>query len=306
MAAAMLPEVLAVCINSAINSGRTLSWKIQDNHKGTSVQLFWRDVNLAGEHNQESKVLVPPQTRKRNKKKAPSQKRRSQKRLDAFITAKCLERASEPRIKNTQEDRFNVVESDRGHIDTSPRAEATFVHDPLPQVAPGFPLHDKSPSSSDRTFSNLASTPSYQPNRLVGTTKLATRHETPSKVLMRTTSTNRKSLDLSKCYSKQFEEGEKGVPGVRYTSPEGISCWTPVQKGPIPPAISESIPYNIAATSLEDLMNRARDVQYFEIENHPGFKIRTGSTSKNISWTPITISETPIAYRTRSHYNHTT
>jgi hypothetical protein len=69
MAAAMLPEVLAVCINSAINSGRTLSWKIQDNHKGTSVQLFFRDGNLAGDHNQESKVLVPPQTQKRNKRR---------------------------------------------------------------------------------------------------------------------------------------------------------------------------------------------------------------------------------------------
>ena len=44
-------------------------------------------------------------------------------------------------------------------------------------------------------FSNPASTPSCQPNRLVGTTKLATQHETPSKMLMRTTSTHRKSFD---------------------------------------------------------------------------------------------------------------
>jgi hypothetical protein len=45
------------------------------------------------------------------------------------------------------------------------------------------------------------------------------------------------------------------------------------EKGSIPPAISESIPYNITATSLEDLINRAKDVQYFEIENYPGLKI---------------------------------
>ena len=76
------------------------------------------------------------------------------------------------------------------------------------------------------------------------------------------------------------------------------------EKGSIPPAISESIPYNITATSLEDLINRAKDVKYFEIENHPGLKIQTGSTSKNISWTPITVSESPIAHRIRSHNDH--
>ena len=76
------------------------------------------------------------------------------------------------------------------------------------------------------------------------------------------------------------------------------------EKGSIPPAISESIPYNITATLLEDLINRVKDVQYFEIENHPGLKIRTGSSSKNINWTPITVSESPIAHRTRSHNNH--
>ena len=103
MVSVMLPEVLAVRINLAINSDGMLSWKIQDNQKGTSAQPFWRAVNLAGDHNQESKVLVLPQTRKRNKKKTPSQKYKSQKHLDAFIKAKSLERASEPWIINTQE-----------------------------------------------------------------------------------------------------------------------------------------------------------------------------------------------------------
>ena len=42
MATAVLPEVVALCINSALKSGRNLSWKIQHSLSGTSVQLFWK------------------------------------------------------------------------------------------------------------------------------------------------------------------------------------------------------------------------------------------------------------------------
>ena len=60
--------------------------------------------------------------------------------------------------------------------------------------------------------------------------------DTPSPFAPEPTSTNAKCIDLSKCYSKHFEEGDDGVPGVHYTSSTGISCWTPVSKGPIPPS----------------------------------------------------------------------
>ena len=34
-------------------------------------------------------------------------------------------------------------------------------------------------------------------------------------------------------------------------------------------------------------MSRAKDVSYCEIEHHPGLKVLTGNTSRNISWIPI-------------------
>ena len=80
--------------------------------------------------------------------------------------------------------------------------------------------------------------------------------DTPSPFASEPTSTNSKCIDL---YSKHFEEGDDGVPGIRYTSSTGISCWTPVSKGPIPPS-SVYIPYKAANTSLKDLMIRARDI----------------------------------------------
>ena len=305
MASLALPEVLAVCINSAINSGRTLSWKIQENPKGTSVQLFWRASNRDGDHNQESQVvLAPPQTRTRTKKKSPSQQRRSQKRLDDFIKAKSLEPLNTEENRVCAKPSVNIVES--GHVDSPIRTSS--VQDPLPQVAAGLPLQEKSLLLGDRTISNLGD-PAPTPSHRLNSSKLArTTKPTPP---------SSKSLDLSACYSKQFEEGDKGVPGIRFTSPTGTSCWLPVRKGPIPSTVS--IPYNIAASSLEDLMSRAKDVSYCEIEHHPGLKVRTRSTSRNISWipivtsqspivtsqSPIVTSQSPISYRTRSRTKHT-
>ena len=38
-----LPEVVAVCINTAMASGLRVSWKIQYSSVGTSVQLFLKE-----------------------------------------------------------------------------------------------------------------------------------------------------------------------------------------------------------------------------------------------------------------------
>ena len=126
--------------------------------------------------------------------------------------------------------------------------------------------------------------------------------DTPSPFASEPTSTNSKCIDLSKCYSKHFEEGDDGVPGICYTSSTGISCWTPVSKGPISHS-SVFIPYKTANTSLKDLMTRARDVHvsYKHVRlnmHHPGLKVRTGCTSSNVNWVPIVAS--PVSHRTRS------
>jgi hypothetical protein len=200
----------------------------------------------------------------------------------------------------------SVSRVESGHVDSPIRTSS--VQDPLPQVAAGLLLQEKSLLLDDRTISNLGD-PAPTPSHRLNSSKLArTTKPTPP---------SSKSLDLSACYSKQFEEGDRGVPGIHFTSPTGTSCWLPVRKGPIPSTVS--IPYNIAASSMEDLMSRAKDVSYCEIEHHPGLKVRTGSTSRNISWipivtsqspivtsqSPIVTSQSPISYRTRSRTKHT-
>ena len=99
MASVELPEVVAVCINLALNSGRTLSWKIQESCRGTSVQLFWKgggsDCSL------EPQVeLAPPRTKKKN---SPSEVRRNQRRLAEFMKTKSQEYSSStrPLLENT-------------------------------------------------------------------------------------------------------------------------------------------------------------------------------------------------------------
>ena len=37
-----LPDVVAGCIQSTSRSGRTLSWTIKENNRGTLVQLVWK------------------------------------------------------------------------------------------------------------------------------------------------------------------------------------------------------------------------------------------------------------------------
>ena len=253
-------------------------------------------------------VVLAPLTRTRTKKRTPSQQRRSQRRLNDFIRTKSLEHATiatEPLNKASQENQVCTVAKHSVNMAASGRVKSSLgtssPPDPVPQAADRRPLQEKSPTLCIISNSvDSALTQPQQPNSKHISTTQPTVHETPnSKVVLVKTSANTKSLDLTTCFSKQFEEGDKGVPGVRYTSPTGISCWTPVFKGSIPPSVS--IPYNIATTSLEDLIGRAKDVSYYEIDHHPGLKIRTGSTSRNITWIPIVTYESPISHRTRSH-----
>ena len=69
-----LPEPLAVCIQTAMNSGRRLSWKIQESVRGTLVQLVWKSDSPLLETDAPHAVTRPH-------KKSPSQIRRSQRQL---------------------------------------------------------------------------------------------------------------------------------------------------------------------------------------------------------------------------------
>ena len=126
----------------------------------------------------------------------------------------------------------------------------TSLQDPLLQVATGLPLQEKSLSLGVHTILNLgdsALTPSQQLNSKpisVLSNLLFIKHPLYSKMVpVKTTCANSKSVDSSTCYSKQFEEGDKGVPDICYTSPTSISCWLPVSKDPLPSIMP--IPYSI-------------------------------------------------------------
>ena len=106
-----------------------------------------------------------------------------------------------------------------------------------------------------------------------------------------------KSVDLSLCTSKRYRKSLDGVPGVCYTSASGVNCWSPASKGLLPHP-SVHIPYPVSNTPLEDLVHNAREVSYYEVENHAGLKVRIGCTNRNISWVPIVVL--PVSTRTRS------
>ena len=90
-----LPDLVAKAVISACNSGRKLSWKIQESEKGTLIQLVWKAANsFAGKsevrsnwntspaHNRQSIVQKP------QRRNPPSRVRRNARRLKAFIERK--------------------------------------------------------------------------------------------------------------------------------------------------------------------------------------------------------------------------
>ena len=78
-----LPEPLAVCIQTALNSGRRLSWKIQESVRGTLARLVWKSDSPSRSLDAPAPLAVT-----RPRKKSPSQIRRSQRRLQEFLKRK--------------------------------------------------------------------------------------------------------------------------------------------------------------------------------------------------------------------------
>ena len=93
------PELVKKAITSACKSGRKLSWKIQENDRGTLVQLVWKpELFLAGNSSKNSEVSSnwnlagrnSPRTAQKSKKqhRPPSRFRRNVRHSASFIEKK--------------------------------------------------------------------------------------------------------------------------------------------------------------------------------------------------------------------------
>ena len=96
-----LPEVVRVALQNACNSGRTLSWKVQENAKGTLIQLIWKlipvvcldkghSISMVGSNSNSTKPEFDkpadkPRKRRRNN---PSRIRRNARRLRSFLDSR--------------------------------------------------------------------------------------------------------------------------------------------------------------------------------------------------------------------------
>ena len=82
MDAEKLPKIVALAIESALASGRQLSWKVQESKVGMLIQLVWKSSevsNVVGSNWNNYYGL---------RKKAPSRQRRDALRLLKFNAAK--------------------------------------------------------------------------------------------------------------------------------------------------------------------------------------------------------------------------
>ncbi len=97
-----LPELVLKAIDSACNTGRKLSWKVQESEKGTLIQLVWKSESVpAGNAWRNEKVRsnwnTPPAPSSsagstataegplKKKRVPPSRLRRNARRLQAFL-----------------------------------------------------------------------------------------------------------------------------------------------------------------------------------------------------------------------------
>ena len=305
-----LPEVVAVCINTAMASGLCLSWKIQYSSVGISVQLFWKEKGS----DTESANSSSGHTTRRTKKKSPSQVRRNQKCLKQFLGRKSsvvpplVDNAGSP-VSQNHVDNHSISQLSQQRVVSSPthsvglpvchQKNATLLEAGSP-VNQNHRHVDNHSISQRRAVSPLT--------HYVGSPACHQRSTTPLEAGACSTGASQlvltdqfveptKSVDLSLCTSKRYRKSHDGVPGVCYTSASGVNCWSPASKGSLPHP-SVHIPYPVSNTPLEVLVHNAREVSYYEVENHAGLKVHIGCTNRNISWVPIVVS--PVSTRTRS------
>ena len=270
----MLPEPVVVCIQTALTSGRKLSWKLQESARGVFVQLVWRpDLSPLQKRNAHVNLKPELATNRTKRKKSPSQQRRSQRRLQEFLHRKkqleasngaqtkaqargasvtvpatiaertpCAANPTGTRLANKQLEFFHGAESE-----TEARANTVPVTERPQGMA--TPIKDHSLASHSGTVDDI---------QLAG---------------------------LVSCKSVQFESSD-GTPGLCCTSASGEETWTPIA--------ARTLNENEFATAIE----AARGVSYRQRDGVPGLEIRKGCTRSSVSSVPVVSS--PVACRTRT------
>ena len=93
----LLPEVVKTALLTAFNSGKTFSWKVQENGMGLFIQLAWKSDRSSGNTRRVCSNWNPVNTEYNNntvepasKKKriSPSRARRNARRRQAFLQSK--------------------------------------------------------------------------------------------------------------------------------------------------------------------------------------------------------------------------
>ena len=86
-----LPELVKSALVFACNSGKSLSWKVQENDKGILVQLVWKSNSSDPApvcSNWNSKLTPDSNTPPEKRRVCPSRARRNARRLQSFLEKK--------------------------------------------------------------------------------------------------------------------------------------------------------------------------------------------------------------------------
>ena len=87
-----LPVLVKAALISACNSGKSLSWKVQESERGTPIQLVWKprlkSQDPAWNSVKFSQTRHESESESKRKRVTPSHARRNARRLQAFLERK--------------------------------------------------------------------------------------------------------------------------------------------------------------------------------------------------------------------------
>lgn len=94
-----LPDLVKSALSLACESGKSLSWKVQESAKGTLIQLVWRSEpdkvltngKAVGFNWNHAASCSKPDPEQRKKRIPPSRARRKKRRLQTFLERKQLQ-----------------------------------------------------------------------------------------------------------------------------------------------------------------------------------------------------------------------
>ena len=258
----LLPEPVAVCIQTALKSGRKLSWKLQESARGTLVQLVWKSDLPSPARVNHRPELAASRT-KRLRKKTPSQQRRGQRRLQEFLHRKKQLEASS-RVQGKERASVTTPVTERSQQE----AIRTADHSPAKKQ---LELSFGAESEAEARTSII---PVAERSRYMATPikdhSLASHSGTTEDIQL---------AGLVSCRSVQFVNCD-GTPGLHCTSVDSRCSKEPQWK--------------CFATAIE----AARDVSHRQRDGVPGLELRRGCTRSSVSGVPVVPS--PVACRTRT------